>query len=133
MLFGIIHSAQMPLEDAVAASSKNVPPLSSRPLGTGTVFSGSTIYRANSSDMNIRQQIIAILCQSLNIDARNLSMQENTALLGAIPELDSMAITLVLTTLEDHFGFAIEDDEITAAVFESVQSLTDFVVAKLNH
>jgi len=83
--------------------------------------------------MNIRQQIIAILCQSLNIDARNLSMQENTALLGAIPELDSMAITLVLTTLEDHFGFAIEDDEITAAVFESVQSLTDFVVAKLNH
>lgn len=83
--------------------------------------------------MNTREQIIAILGQSLNLDTRNFSRQDNAALLGAIPELDSMAITVVLTTLEDHFGFTIEDDEISADVFKNVQSLTAFVDMKLKH
>lgn len=83
--------------------------------------------------MNTREQIIVILGQSLNLDTRNFSWQDNAALLGAIPELDSMAITVVLTTLEDHFGFTIEDDEISADVFKNVQSLTEFVDMKLKH
>jgi acyl carrier protein len=52
-------------------------------------------------------------------------------LLGSIPELDSMAVVNLITTLEEHFGFTIEDDEINADVFGTLGSLTAFVDHKL--
>ena len=52
-------------------------------------------------------------------------------LLGAVPELDSMAVVSVITTLEERFGFTINDDELDAASFASIGALTDFVEAKL--
>jgi acyl carrier protein len=59
------------------------------------------------------------------------SLGPNTALLGAIPEFDSMAVVSIITALEDCFGFAIDDDEIDASIFETVGSLVAFVEAKL--
>ena len=54
-----------------------------------------------------------------------------THLIGAIPEFDSMAVVSVITALEERFGIAVEDDEITAEVFQTVGSLTQFVEGKL--
>jgi acyl carrier protein len=53
------------------------------------------------------------------------------ALLGAIPELDSMAVVALITTLEERFGFTVDDDEIDGAVFVSLATLIDFVQGKL--
>ena len=55
-----------------------------------------------------------------------------TPLLGAIPELDSMAVVSLITALEEHFGFAVADDEIEAATFATLGSLSDFVQQKLH-
>jgi len=52
-------------------------------------------------------------------------------LLGAVPELDSMAVVNVITALEEQFGFTIADDEIGAAMFATLGSLTDFVEQKI--
>lgn len=63
-------------------------------------------------------------------DARN-SLTEDSALLGSIPELDSMAVVNLITALEEHFGITVDDDEISATTFETVGTLTEFVRQKL--
>jgi acyl carrier protein len=78
----------------------------------------------------------------LNVDVRNIlrdvlslgnradNLQRNSALLGALPELDSMAVVGVLAALEDRFGFSVDDDEISGATFATFGSLVDFVSDK---
>jgi acyl carrier protein len=42
-----------------------------------------------------------------------------------------MAVVNLLTALEEHFGFSVDDDEIDASTFASVGSLRAFVAHKL--
>jgi acyl carrier protein len=42
-----------------------------------------------------------------------------------------MAVVSVLTKLEDHFGFTIDDDEIGGQIFSTLGSLSRFVDSKL--
>jgi acyl carrier protein len=53
-------------------------------------------------------------------------------LLGALPELDSMAVVHVLTAIEEHFGIVISDDEISAEAFSTLGALAEFVESKLD-
>jgi acyl carrier protein len=76
-------------------------------------------------------QLKSILSRLLQIDESQYALNTNTALLGALPEFDSMTVVSIITALEDQFGFSIEDDEIDAAVFETVGSLLAFVESKL--
>ena len=55
----------------------------------------------------------------------------DTRLLGSLPELDSMAVVTVILGLEEHFGFEVDDDEISADHFETLGSLAVFVEDKL--
>jgi len=57
--------------------------------------------------------------------------QENTLLLGHLPEFDSMAVVTLLTTIEESFAIAIDDDEIESEIFESVENLCAFVGMKI--
>jgi acyl carrier protein len=59
-------------------------------------------------------------------------MDASTPLLGAIPELDSMAVVHVITALEEHFGISVADDEIGATAFATLGTLSAFVEQKLN-
>lgn len=81
--------------------------------------------------MAVEQDIVSILDEVLSLDGRGASFQPQTPLLGAVPELDSMAVLSLITTLEERFGFAIHDDEMDGAIFATLGSLTDFVSAKL--
>lgn len=55
----------------------------------------------------------------------------NTPLLGTIPELDSMAVVGILTAIEEELGIHVEDDEISAEVFETFGRLLKFTEARL--
>jgi acyl carrier protein len=82
--------------------------------------------------MSLQNKIVDILVQvlSLNpIDAGHLT--DDSPLLGAIPEFDSMAVVSIITTIEERFDVVVDDDEIEAAVFETLGSLVSFVKAKL--
>lgn len=81
--------------------------------------------------MDIKQEILAILEEILSLKGRSASFVDDTPLLGAIPELDSMAVVALMTTLEERFGFVIEDDEIDGATFATVGTLVEFVRGKL--
>lgn len=83
--------------------------------------------------VDTQNQVLQILDEVLSLGGRALSFDAETPLLGAIPELDSMAVVTLIGTLEERFGIAVDDDEISGDVFASVSSLTAFVAAKLAH
>jgi acyl carrier protein len=73
-----------------------------------------------------------VLRDALQLGARADRLTENSALLGAIPEMDSMAVVSVLTMLEEEFGISVDDDEVSADIFATVGSLAAFVSSKAN-
>jgi len=79
----------------------------------------------------ILDDVKATVVSVLQLGKRAEKMDARTALLGAIPELDSMAVVSLITALEERFGIAVEDDEIGAEAFETLGSLTAFVERKL--
>ncbi len=81
----------------------------------------------SSTEQKVRQ----VLSSVLNLGDRVNQFHSGTPLLGAVPELDSMAVVSLLTALEEKFGFTIEDDEVDGRTFASVGSLVAFVEGKL--
>lgn len=81
--------------------------------------------------MDVKGEVLSILDEVLSLKGRAASFSLDTPLLGAIPELDSMAVVALITTMEERFGFMVDDDEIDGASFASVASLVDFVQGKL--
>ncbi len=81
--------------------------------------------------MNTRSDVLAVLDDVLSLNGRARKFNDKTPLLGSLPELDSMAVANVLTSLEERFGFMIDDDEVDGSMFATVGSLTAFVESKL--
>ena len=69
---------------------------------------------------------------ALQIGERVQQMDAAAPLLGAVPELDSMAVVSLITALEEHFGITVADDEIGASTFETLGSLARFIEDKLS-
>jgi acyl carrier protein len=82
--------------------------------------------------MNLINEVRAVVDSALQLRGRLGASDAATPLLGAIPELDSMAVVSLIAALEEHFGFAVADDEIEAATFATLGSLTEFVEQKLD-
>lgn len=81
--------------------------------------------------MSLVQEICLLIRDVLVLGDQAASFDEDTQLLGAIPEFDSMAVVSVITALEDEYGLIVEDDEISAEVFQTIGSLANFVETKL--
>ena len=77
-------------------------------------------------------EIREILRDSLQLGPRADDLAASSRLLGAIPEFDSMAVVTVITMIEEEYGFVVDDDEVSAEVFETVGSLAKFVEQKVN-
>jgi acyl carrier protein len=80
--------------------------------------------------MTTFEQVRQILGNVLQLGERAARLSPETALLGGIPEFDSMAVVGVVTALEDQLDILVEDDDITADTFETVGSLAAFVDSK---
>ena len=81
--------------------------------------------------MNVLKETLRILDEVLSLDGRSSVFSRETALLGAIPELDSMAVVTLITTFEEQLGIVVDDDDIDGSTFATVGSLADFVGEKL--
>lgn len=79
--------------------------------------------------MDTRTEILHILDEVLSLNGRALGFQADTPLLGAIAELDSMAVVSLITAIEERLGISLPDDELDGSTFATVGSLTDFVNA----
>lgn len=81
--------------------------------------------------MSAVEEVKQILANVLQLGDRAQRFDASTPLLGSLPELDSMAVVSVITGIEEHFGVAIHDDEISANTFETVGTLAEFIERKL--
>ena len=81
--------------------------------------------------MDTEKEVLAILDEVLSLRGRAVAFSSASPLLGALPELDSMAIVSVITALEEHFDLIVEDDDLDGSTFETVGSLVEFVERKI--
>lgn len=81
--------------------------------------------------MNALDEVLHLLDDTLSLGGRGLKFNSSTQLLGALPELDSMAVVNLITAMEDRLGISVGDDEISGETFATVGSLADFVAARL--
>lgn len=77
--------------------------------------------------MDIQTNLINVLDEVLSLGGRAAGFEASTPLLGAIPELDSMAVISLITALEERFDITFEDDEVDGDTFATLGSLATFV------
>ena len=73
----------------------------------------------------------AVLGDVLGLNpARCAALSAESALLGALPELDSMAIATLFAAIEDRFGLFFDDADLTGETLETYGSLLALVAAR---
>jgi acyl carrier protein len=77
--------------------------------------------------MKVEREVLRVLDEVLGLDGRTATFTRDTHLLGALPELDSMAVVALITTLEERLGIVIDDDDLDGSTFATVATLCDFV------
>ncbi len=81
--------------------------------------------------MNVVDAVKSVLGETLQLGNRAAQLDGSSRLFGSIAEFDSMAVVAVITALEERFGIVVNDDEISAEIFETVGSLSRFIERKL--
>lgn len=81
--------------------------------------------------MDVKSELLAVLDETLGLQGRAAGFDLDTPLLGALPELDSMAVVSLIAGLETHFGIIVDDDDIDGSTFSTVGALVQFVDGKL--
>jgi acyl carrier protein len=81
--------------------------------------------------LNTQSEVAQVLDTVLGLGGRAARFNLQTPLLGAVPELDSMAVVALLTMIEERFGIVIEDDEIDSQTFATLGNLVEFVDSKV--
>lgn len=80
----------------------------------------------------VEATVRVILSDMLGLSAiRVAEMNADTALFGAMPELDSMAVAGLLTEMEDRLDIVIDDDDVDGELFETFGNLVAFAKAKV--
>jgi acyl carrier protein len=68
---------------------------------------------------------------ALGVEERADTIDAETRLLGSLPELDSMAVLVLVHDLEQRFDIIVEDEDLSADIFDTLHSLAAFVDRKL--
>ncbi len=83
-------------------------------------------------DMYLLPDVLRVLDDALQLQGRSADFNADTPLLGALPELDSMAVLAVISGLEAHFGIAFRDEHLSGASFATVGSLCELVADSMD-
>ena len=81
--------------------------------------------------MNHFADVLQVLDSVLGLRGRSATFRPDTPLLGAVPELDSMAVVALVTALESRFAIQIGDDDLDAATFATAGSLCAMLSQKM--
>lgn len=77
--------------------------------------------------ITVEQEVLRVLDEVLSLGGRSAGFTRATHLLGAVPELDSMAVVTLITSLEERLGITIPDDDLDGDTFATVGSLVDYI------
>lgn len=79
----------------------------------------------------IEDRIKSIIVITLRLEINPREIGDNDVLFGGDMGLNSMAMIELVVGLEDEFGFEVSDEDLRAEVFESVQTMADYVRSAL--
>jgi acyl carrier protein len=78
-------------------------------------------------DAPVEPPLRALLAETLGLPRKRVDgFDADTALFGALPEFDSMAVAHFLTGFEEKFAVIIEDDDVEAEDFATFGTLLAF-------
>jgi acyl carrier protein len=75
-------------------------------------------------------EVARVLDEALGLGGRAMRFDAETPLLGAIPELDSTAVAMLIASLEEQFDIVVQDGEISGETFATLGSLASYVERK---
>lgn len=81
--------------------------------------------------MQYLEEVKHVVAEVLGLGERISHFDEQSPLLGALPELDSMSVVNLINALETHFDIVVHDDDISASSFATLGALAAFVESKL--
>lgn len=82
--------------------------------------------------MDTQKELLDIIDEALSLGGRAADFDASTHLMGALAELDSMAVIGLINLIEERFGFYVGEDEVDAETFATVGSLLAYVTEKLD-
>jgi acyl carrier protein len=71
--------------------------------------------------------VAGIVASVLGIEERAQTLSEDTPLLGAMPELDSLAVVELITALSERYGFDPDDVDLSGDTFDTIGTLATFI------
>lgn len=78
----------------------------------------------------LNEQIKCLIVVALELDVDPTEIPSDEALFGGDMDLDSMATLEIIAAIEETFSITVEDDELTAELFDSVEALAEYVATK---
>mgnify|MGYP001587539017 CR=1 FL=1 len=82
---------------------------------------------------NITSQLKSLLDEVLFLNGQTNQWSDQMSLLGNVHELDSMSVMNVISAIEIKFGIFVEDEDINADVFATIESLAKFIIQKVEY
>ena len=76
---------------------------------------------------DLKIQIKQTIVRALNLEIAPEEIGDSDVLFGGEMGLNSMAMVELLVGIEDEFGFEISDEDLSAEVFKSVQTIEDYI------
>lgn len=79
----------------------------------------------------IEDRVKRVIVGTLSLEIDPAEIEDADVLFGGEMGLNSMAMIELVIGLEEEFGFEVSDEDLRAEVFESVQTMSDYVRSAL--
>lgn len=83
-------------------------------------------------DPNLISVVKSLIAHTLGLQQAPNSWPDDMALVGHLPDLDSMGIVNLVAALEEHFGIEFGDEDMTMATFGTLPALVEAVHGKIS-
>ena len=82
--------------------------------------------------MSIEHRIKQVIIRTLSLEVDAEEIDDEDALFGGGLGLNSMATIEIIVGLEEEFGIEVPDEELRVELFDSVQTMADYVRTALH-